>query len=246
MTIISQLLIFLFTVWVVCRAATWLPTYYVREEQVWITAVQNSHSTEIVRPESHSIGTLWRDFFSAMPPLNRWTLIAALSITLVAAGLWLNLLPGLMMAVWFVYACCLILLALVDFQTKLLPDVLTIPLIWLGLLVQMMPDTASFGLELAVIGAVLGYLPLWLLAQMYCLIRGRDGLGMGDLKLMAAMGAWSGPWILPQVIFAAAFFAIIWFLLQKFLFRRAGLVYEEHPFGPWLVLAYLLIIFFVC
>ncbi len=147
------------------------------------------------------------------------------------------------MGAWFLYACGLILLALVDYQTKLLPDVLTIPLLWLGLLLQLFPETVSFGLEMAVIGAVLGYLPLWLLAQLYRLIRGRDGLGMGALKLLAAIGAWSGHWVLPQVIFAAALFAIIWFLIQRTMRRRDGLMHEEHPFGPWLILAYLLIVF---
>ena len=164
-------------------------------------------------------------------------------IGFVATRLWLNMPPGWPMAAWFLYACGLILLALVDQQTKLLPDVLTIPLLWLGLLMQIFPETASFGLELAVIGAVLGYVPLWLLAQAYRLIRGRDGLGMGDLKLLAAMGAWSGPWVLPQVIFGAALLAILGFLLERLLRRRCGGLQEERPFGPWLILAYGLIVF---
>ena len=116
------------------------------------------------------------------------------------------------------------------------------PLLWLGFLIQLFPETASFGLETAVMGAVLGYLPLWLLAQAYRLIRGRDGLGMGDLKLLAAMGAWSGPSVLPPVIFAAAFFAIVWLMLQRLFRRQGGHRHEEHPFGPWLILAYLLIV----
>lgn len=230
-------------IWVVCRAATWLPAYYAHEEQAWIAAVQQTRDAALQHPEAQSVWALWRDFFSAAPSLNRWTMIATLAIGLVASGLWLNLPAGWLMAAWFLYACGLILLALVDYQTKLLPDILTIPLLWLGLLLQLFPSTASIGLEMAVIGAVMGYLPLWLLAQAYHLIRGRDGLGLGDLKLLATMGAWSGPWLLPQVVFAAALFAIIWFLMQRFLYRRSGLVHEEHPFGPWLILAYLLIVF---
>ncbi len=230
--------------WLVCRAAAWLPAYYGREEQAWIAAVQNAaRESEIQHPEPPRIGVLWREFFTAAPPLNRWTLIAVLVIGFVATRLWLNMPPGWPMAAWFLYACGLILLALVDQQTKLLPDVLTIPLLWLGLLMQIFPETASFGLELAVIGAVLGYVPLWLLAQAYRLIRGRDGLGMGDLKLLAAMGAWSGPWVLPQVIFGAALLAILGFLLERLLRRRCGGLQEERPFGPWLILAYGLIVF---
>lgn len=111
-----------------------------------------------------------------------------------------------------------------------------------GLACAAFPETATFGLELAVIGAVLGYVPLWLLAQAYRLIRGRDGLGMGDLKLLAAMGAWSGPWVLPQVIFVAALLAILGFLLERLLRHRRGGLQEERPFGPWLILAYGLIV----
>lgn len=233
----------LVAIWLVCRAVIWLPAYYAREEQAWVAAVQQTNGAEFKCPASQSVGALWRDFFAAAPTINRLTLIAALAIGLVATGLWFNLLPGWLMGTWFLYACALILLALVDYQTKLLPDVLTIPLLWLGLILQLFPETASFGLEMAVIGAVMGYLPLWLLAQAYRLIRGREGLGMGDLKLLAVMGTWSGPWVLPQVIFAAALFAILWFVIQRVLRRRGGSMQDEHPFGPWLILAYLLIVF---
>lgn len=243
MTLLMALGVVCGAIWLVCRAAAWLPEYYAREERAWIAAVQNvAHESEIQHPEPQRIGVLWRDFFAAVPPCNRWTLIATLAIGFVATSLWLNMLPGWAMIAWFVYACGLILLALVDQQTKLLPDILTIPLLWLGLLVQLFPETATFGLELAVIGAVLGYVPLWLLAQAYRLIRGRDGLGMGDLKLLAAMGAWSGPWVLPQVIFVAALLAILGFLLERLLRHRRGGLQEERPFGPWLILAYGLIV----
>lgn len=229
-------------IWLVCRAVAWLPAYYVQEEQAWVAAVQKSTGPDLQLPESQHIGAVWRDFFAAAPPLNRWTLIAGLGVVVVAAALWLNLPIDAGMIAWFLYACGLILLALIDYQTKLLPDILTIPLLWLGLILQLFPETASFGLEMAVIGAVLGYIPLWLLAQAYRLIRGRDGLGMGDLKLLAVMGAWSGPWVLPQVIFAAALFAIVWFVIQRILRRSGGSMQDEHPFGPWLILAYLLIV----
>lgn len=228
--------------WLVCRAVAWLPTYYAKEEQRWIRAAQQAHRTQFQPPEVPPAPALWREFFSAAPPFNQLTVIAIIALGLVAVGLWRTLPPGWLMAAWFVYACGLITLALVDHQTKLLPDILTMPLLWLGFLIQLFPETASFGLETAVMGAVLGYLPLWLLAQAYRLIRGRDGLGMGDLKLLAAMGAWSGPSVLPPVIFAAAFFAIVWLMLQRLFRRQGGHRHEEHPFGPWLILAYLLIV----
>lgn len=245
MTLFLALSIALAATWLVCRAIGWLPAYYAREELAWIAAVRNTDTSDLPLqyPEPQHVGTLWADFFSATPPMNRLTLIAAVSIGVIASCLWMRLAPGWLMGAWFAFSCGLVTLALVDHQTKLLPDVLTIPLLWLGLIMQLFPETASFGLEMAVIGAVLGYLPLWLLAQTYRLIRGRDGLGMGDLKLLSAMGAWSGPWVLPQVIFAAALFAVGWFLFQRILRRRGGSMQDEHPFGPWLILAYLLIVF---
>lgn len=243
MTLFIAFTIILLAIWLVCRAIAWLPAYYAHEEQAWIAAVRQGSDIDLHQPQPMGVGALWRDFFAAAPPFNRLTMVAAIAIGLVAAVLWRNLVPGWPMVAWFVFSCSLITLALVDHQTKLLPDILTIPMLWLGLLMQLFPETASFGLEMAVIGAVLGYLPLWLLAQAYRLIRGRDGLGMGDLKLLAAMGAWSGPWVLPQVVFAAALFAIVWFVIQRVLSRRGGTMQDEHPFGPWLILAYLLIVF---
>ena len=138
-----------------------------------------------------------------------------------------------------VLGAVLVLLALVDFQIRLLPDVLTLPLIWAGLLLQLIPSTTTVGLEMAVVGAVLGYLPLWLLAHAYRLIRGREGLGMGDLKLLAAMGAWSGPWVLPQVVLLGALLAIAAFVLRYLTHKQSASLHEERPFGPWLILAYI-------
>lgn len=243
MDIAIALGVVLATGWLVCRAAAWLPLYYAREEQTWISAVRNSNGDRLQHPESPGVALLWREFLGGLPPLNRYTAIAILGMGLVTVGLWFSLPPGWAMAAWFFYVSGLILLALIDYQTKLLPDVLTIPLLWLGLIMQLFPDTASIGLEVAVVGAVLGYVPLWLLAQAYRLIRGRDGLGMGDLKLLAAMGAWSGPLILPQVLFVAALLAIIGFFARRILCAHGATMRDEFPFGPWLILAYLVIVF---
>lgn len=229
--------------WLVCRAAFWLPAYYAREEAAWMEAVKQSEGRELQHMASPRLGGLWYDFFSAPPPLNRLTALAVVAMSLIAGMLWLSLPSGWLMGAWFLYGCALVLLALVDAQTKLLPDVLTIPLIWLGMFLQLFPETASIGLEPALIGAVLGYVPLWLLAQAYCLIRGRDGLGMGDLKLLAAMGAWSGPFILPQVLFVAALLAIIGFFARRILCAHGATMRDEFPFGPWLILTYLVIVF---
>lgn len=234
--------------WVVCRLVDWLPAYYAREEAAWLAEVRQSPEHPCVTGaaveadvsfDAPDRRALWHEFFSAMPPFNGLTAIAITGVVILAGLLGLAALPPVVTGLWFIFGCALIVLALVDAQTKLLPDALTLPMIWLGLVIQLSPGTASVGLELAVIGAVAGYLPLWLLAQGYRLLRGRDGLGMGDLKLLAAMGAWSGPWIVPQVIFLAALIAIIVFLFIRIRVGKGG-IHEEYPFGPWIVLAYLL------
>jgi leader peptidase (prepilin peptidase) / N-methyltransferase len=101
-----------------------------------------------------------------------------------------------------VSACVLLwtLLALtfIDFDTQLLPDSLTLPLIWAGLTVNLWGTFAP--LESAVIGAIAGYLSLWTIYWLFKLIRGKEGMGYGDFKLLAALGAWLGWQMLPLIV----------------------------------------------
>lgn len=139
---------------------------------------------------------------------------------------------------WIVFGWGLIALAIIDFRTMLLPDALTLPLMWMGIVLQLFPQTRTIGLEASVWGAIAGYVPLWLLAQFYHLVRHREGLGLGDLKLLAAMGAWSGAIILPIVIFMAATLALLAIISTRIL-RRASMG-GEFPFGPWIIFAYII------
>jgi leader peptidase (prepilin peptidase)/N-methyltransferase len=150
----------------------------------------------------------------------------------------------LMGACWMLFGWGLIALAVIDARTKLLPDVLTLPLMWLGIVMQLFPETRTVGLESSIWGVVAGYVPLWLLAHMYLLLRGRDGLGMGDLKLLAAMGAWSGAAILPMVVFLAALMALIGVLTLRVVRRESSDLQAEFPFGPWIAVAYGLLVYF--
>lgn len=235
-------LLIILTIWLVCRAVVWMPAFYAREEQAMIQAIRSAPEGDLnegVLPPTPMFGVLCREFFLQRPSFNWLTGVAALAIGTIAGGLWWSLPLGLPFLAWFLFGAVLVLLALVDFQIRLLPDVLTLPLIWAGLLLQLIPSTTTVGLEMAVIGAVLGYLPLWLLAHAYRLIRGREGLGMGDLKLLAAMGAWSGPWVLPQVVLLGALLAIAAFVLRYLTHKQSASLHEERPFGPWLILAYI-------
>ena len=127
----------------------------------------------------------------------------------------------------------LIALALIDFDTQLLPDSLTLPLVWLGLILSL------FGLftdaESAIIGAVAGYLSLWTVFQLFRLATGKEGMGYGDFKLLAVFGAWLGWQFLPQIILLSAFTgAVLGVLLMVTGRHQRG---TPMPFGPYLAAA---------
>lgn len=127
----------------------------------------------------------------------------------------------------------LVALFMIDAKTMLLPDNLTFPLLWAGILVNL--NGVFVDLESSVIGAVAGYMSLWSIYQLFKLITGKEGMGFGDFKLLAALGAWGGWQILPFVIFASsafgAVFGIMWMLTKG---RGKSL---PMPFGPWLAMA---------
>jgi leader peptidase (prepilin peptidase)/N-methyltransferase len=100
------------------------------------------------------------------------------------------------------YAAAMIALTFIDFDTQLLPDDITLPLLWAGLL-----SNAAGGfsdLTSAVVGAAAGYLSLWAVYQAFKLATGKEGMGYGDFKLLAAIGAWLGWQMLPLVILASS------------------------------------------
>ena len=129
-----------------------------------------------------------------------------------------------------VFTWILIAAALIDADTMLLPDQLTLPLLWLGLLVNM--NGFFVPLETAVIGAVAGYLSLWTVFWAFKLITGKEGMGYGDFKLLAALGAWLGWQALPSIVLLAAGSGLVWALLS-ILMRRMQRD-QPMPFGPYL------------
>ncbi|MBC7202938.1 MAG: prepilin peptidase [Pusillimonas sp.] len=124
----------------------------------------------------------------------------------------------------------LITLGWADARTGLLPDLLTLPLLWLGLLVNL--NGALTPLPDAVIGAVAGYLWLWITFQVFFRITGKAGIGQGDFKLLAALGAWLGWMALPWVLLLASITALVWAGIMKIRGRlERGQVIS---FGPYL------------
>ncbi len=140
-------------------------------------------------------------------------------------------------ALLFVWA--MIALAFIDLDTFFLPDDITLPLLWVGLLVNM--GSTFVDLQTAVIGAVAGYLSLWLVYWGFKLATGKEGMGYGDFKLLAAIGAWLGWKMLPVVIMLSSFVgAIIGISLIAFARHERS---RPIPFGPYLVLAGLIAMF---
>jgi leader peptidase (prepilin peptidase)/N-methyltransferase len=102
-----------------------------------------------------------------------------------------------------IFAWAIITLAMIDLDTQLLPDDLTLPLLWLGLLVNLFGGFTD--IRSAIIGAATGYLFLWLIFWIFKLVTGKEGMGYGDFKLLAAIGAWFGWSMLPLVILFSSF-----------------------------------------
>jgi leader peptidase (prepilin peptidase) / N-methyltransferase len=162
----------------------------------------------------------------------RYPLVEALTGGLTAFVAWHF---GVQWAALFaiVYVWALIALTFIDADTTLLPDDITLPLLWLGLLVNlsgMFTDIRS-----AIIGAVAGYVFLWLIFWAFKLLTGKEGMGYGDFKLFAAIGAWLGWQMLPVVMLLSAVVAslvgITAILVQG---RDKG---AKLPFGPYLAAA---------
>ena len=129
-----------------------------------------------------------------------------------------------------VFLCALIAACCIDFDTQFLPDAITLPLLWLGLLINI-PGT-FVDLQSAVIGAAAGYLSLWSVFWLFKFATGKEGMGYGDFKLLAAIGAWTGWKMLPLVILASSVIGAAVGISLIVLARHGREV--PIPFGPYL------------
>ena len=138
---------------------------------------------------------------------------------------------ALLGAVLFTWA--LVALTMIDVDHQLLPDDITLPLLWLGLLFNL---TGTYvGLGDAVIGAMAGYLTLWTVYQVFKLLTGKEGMGYGDFKLLAALGAWMGWQMLPIIILLSSAVGAIVGIAMMIIKRRGKDI--PIPFGPYLAAA---------
>jgi leader peptidase (prepilin peptidase)/N-methyltransferase len=143
---------------------------------------------------------------------------------------------GLVTVGALVFVWVMIALAFIDFDTRLLPDSLTLPLLWMGLIFNLI--TGNVPLEDAVIGAVAGYLFLWSVYWLFKLATGKEGMGYGDFKLLAAIGAWLGWQALPLTIVLASVVGALFGIGLIVLGRQQR--NTPMPFGPFLAVAGLL------
>lgn len=131
------------------------------------------------------------------------------------------------------FTWALVSLTMIDAKTQLLPDNITLPLLWLGILVN---TSGTFtDLESSVFGAMLGYLILWSIYKLFKAVTGKEGMGYGDFKLLAALGAWMGWQMLPQIILLSSLVGAV--------IGIAMIIFTRHnknipiPFGPYLAIA---------
>jgi leader peptidase (prepilin peptidase) / N-methyltransferase len=132
------------------------------------------------------------------------------------------------------FSFTLIAITFIDFDTMYIPDSLSLPLLWAGIILSLL-RISPVDLESSIIGAIIGYLSLRSLYHLFKFLTGKEGMGFGDFKLLAALGAWLGWQSLISVILLSSMIGVIFGLLQLYA-KKQGLD-KPFPFGPYLALA---------
>lgn len=191
---------------------------------------------------AHSVSALPRRIYAEYDPQALDTLPAsskALKIGMVLGIVALWMVSGLNWGVsmtaccWAIFFSALLTLTVIDWRTLLLPDAITLPLLWWGLLASSF-QWLPLPLVDAVWGAALGYVGFWAVAHIFKCVTGQEGMGAGDFKLMAALGAWLGPLaLLPVALMASSLSAAGALLLIRL---KQGSQDTHWPFGPCLAI----------
>jgi len=175
------------------------------------------------------------------PISARYPLVELLTCAITGAAI-LRFGPTLVAVAACLLLWSLIALTFIDFDTQLLPDNITLPLAWAGLLANVAGLMPGVSLRDAVIGAIAGYLALWSVYWLFKLIRGKEGMGYGDFKLLAALGAWLGWQMLPLIVLLSSVVgALIGIGLVVFKGRDHQI---PLAFGPYLAIAGAIALFF--
>jgi leader peptidase (prepilin peptidase)/N-methyltransferase len=213
------------------------------------SAVERLAPLSLLRPPSRCPACGWRiRWFENVPVVSwlwlrgrcsacgtpiraRYPLVEAGTALLFGMAGWRFAGQGFALAVAAVLAVLLVL-ALIDWDTTVLPDSLTLPLLWAGLASAAAGWTPALPLSSAMWGAVVGYGSLWAVYWLFKLVTGKEGMGHGDFKLLGALGAWLGPAaVLPIVLFASVIGAVVGLGMKATGSLREG---RFVPFGPFL------------
>ena len=140
---------------------------------------------------------------------------------------------SIQLAAMLVFTWSLVAMSMIDIDHQILPDTMTLSLMWLGLILNI--DNTFVDLQSAVIGAVAGYLSLWSVYWLFKLATGKDGMGFGDFKLLAALGAWFGWQFLPMIILLSSMVGAVVGIAGILIMGRDKNI--PIPFGPYLAAA---------
>ena len=162
----------------------------------------------------------------------RYPIVELLTGLLSALLIW-HFGSGLLGLTTLIFTYLLIAMTFIDADTQLLPDDLTLPLLWLGLLINL--NGTFVPLQEAVIGAAAGYLSLWAIYWLFKLATGKEGMGYGDFKLLAALGAWLGWKMLPVIVLLSSLVGAVVGIALILLARHGRDI--PIPFGPYLAAA---------
>lgn len=162
----------------------------------------------------------------------RYPIVELLTGLLFAAVAW-RFGVGLPAFAGMVLTAFLVAMTFIDADTQLLPDCLTFPLLWLGLALSL--KSVYIPVSEAVVGAMIGYLALWSVFWIFKLLTGKDGMGYGDFKLLAALGAWLGALNLPVVILLSSVVGLVFAVAMRLNTKLAK--GQAMPFGPYLACA---------
>lgn len=163
----------------------------------------------------------------------RYPVVELISAALAVIA-WQQVQSPLLATAIYGFSMALVVGGLIDWDSQWLPDRITLPLMWSGLfLASIGQNPLGLSLSHSLWGAMAGYLTFWLMATVFRRVTGRDGLGGGDTKLLAALGAWLGGLVLPQLLLMSSLLGLgiaLWFRLRE---KKQG----EFPFGPALAVS---------
>ena len=173
-------------------------------------------------------------------PISLQYPIVELTMALLAAALMYKFQLSIAAAGYFLFSAALLVVIVIDIHHQIIPDVISLPGIILGVLFSLVSDTVTW--QSSLIGLLAGGGVLYAVAYFYFLLRKVDGMGGGDIKLLAMIGAWLGWQSLPFVIFASSFSGSIVGLIAMFYQKKGGRT--RIPFGPFLSLSALIYTFY--